>query len=365
MFEIETRDGRARIGRLHTRRGTLLTPLFLPVATRGSVKTLSSSDLASMGYQALIVNALHLYLRPGVETIERAGGLHRFMGWSGRLFTDSGGFQLIRKDFKMLVREEGLAFKRPKDGERVLFGPWECMEVQRALDSDIRLTLDDCPPYGAPPEAYVNSARRTTRWATECRRRHTDDGALIFGILQGGTDVALRKEMAENLGSMDFDGFAIGGLCIGEPAEVMQELVSLTASVLPESKPLHLLGVGSPVDILHAIASGVDVFDSAFPTRNGRHGTFHTREGEFNIGNKRFENDPNPLDDECPCPTCLAHTRAYLHHLFDERDILGMRLLSFHNLCFIAALFEEARKAIREDRFDDFLIAFEKSYGRE
>jgi len=365
LFEIVWQDesSKARIGKLETRHGVIETPAFLPVATKGSVKTLSNDELEGLGIEALIANAFHLHLRPGIEAIKKGGGLHQFMGWRKSLFTDSGGFQLIRKDFPLKVTDEGIIYKSPLEGEQILFTPKICIQLQMDMGSDVALTLDDCPPYGVSRNYYVKSSRRTTKWARECFEAHTDEEQLLFGIIQGGIYLDLRKESIQSLNRLDFNGLAIGGLSVGEPRRVMFEILNQTLPFIPKEKPRHLMGVGSPIELLEALSMGVYIFDSAFPTRNARHSTFYTKSGKFNIESKQFEEDFARLDSNCGCYTCRNHSRAYLHHLFKEKELLGMRLLSIHNLNFVQDILKGSRKAISEGEFLAFKQEFERGHS--
>ncbi|HIH44635.1 MAG TPA: tRNA guanosine(34) transglycosylase Tgt [Candidatus Methanoperedenaceae archaeon] len=352
MFELLSSDGSARRGRLHTDHGTVETPAFMPVATKATVKTLVPEEISATGAGAIISNAFHLYLSPGVDTIRGAGGLHRFMGWDGVIFTDSGGFQMIRKDFKFKVTDEGIMYRNPRDGKKHLYTPQVCMRVQDALGSDVAMVLDECPPYGCSYQEAAASLRRTLAWAERSGQR---ESGLRFAIVQGGMFIDLRRYSVEALDAMGFDGFGIGGLSIGEPKELTRTVLRLTLPLLPKDKPRYLMGVGSPRELVEAISLGVDIFDSAFPTRNARHQTLMTRDGNMDIGRSRFSGDFSPVDVSCECYTCRKYTRAYLHHLFREKEMLAFRLASIHNLHFIQSLVAEGRKAIEEGTFEQVL----------
>lgn len=345
MFEITAEDGSARAGRLRTLHGTLETPAFLPVATRGMVKGLTPEEVAATGARALIANAFHLWLNTGEEVVAAAGGLHGFIGWDGPLFTDSGGFQIIRKDFPFRITPGGLLVKT-KEGKELLMGPFECMEIQRNLGSDVAMALDHCPSYGRSHRHHADAVGNTVAWGGACVAKGNGKG-LTFGILQGGTFPDLRKRCWEAMKDQPWDGFGMGGLCIGEPKA---EMFGVLRNTLPhmDGRPRHLLGVGSPEDILEAVALGIDIFDSAYPTRNGRHGSYHTWAGLEAIGAPRFRTDQGPLVEDCRCLACRGFTRAYLHHAHRQGEIVAGRMLSIHNLHFLQELLARVRGAIKE-----------------
>lgn len=355
MYELIHKDKHtgARAGKLRTQHGIIETPLFMPVATKATVKSLSPEELYEMNTHAIISNAFHLFLTPGIEVIQKAGGVHRFMNWSKCIFTDSGGFQMIRKDFTFKVMQEGITYKNPRDGKTHSYSPQLCMKIQKILGSDIAMVLDDCPRYGSDYSSVEASMKRTIQWAKLSKSIQKNSNQLVFAILQGGSFADLRKRCAEELVKLNFDGYGIGGLSIGEPKEVMNKVLKYSTPLLPEDKPRYLMGVGSPVEMLKAIEYGVDVFDSAFPTRNARHKTLMTKEGNIDIARRKFAMDFKPID-ECECYTCRNYTRAYLHHLFREYELLALRLASIHNLYFLQNLVKNAREAILEDRFKDF-----------
>lgn len=354
MFKTEKEDenSRARLGSLETPHGVLGTPTFLPVATKGVVKTLDILDLENLGANGLIVNGFHLWLR-GLDAIEDAGGLHAFMKWNGPIFSDSGGFQIIRKDFDFRISDEGFLLKSPIDGQKVLYSPEVCMQVHTSLGADIALVLDDCPPHPSLEDRLEVSVRRTTEWARRCLKARGGD-QQVYGIVQGGTDHALRKRSSEELSAIGFDGFGIGGLSIGESREEMFSAIDVSLSSLPSDKPRHLMGVGSPAEILEAISRGIDIFDSAFPTRNARHGTFYSPKGKFDIRKKEFSGKKQPLDERCGCFTCKNYTASYVHHLFKEKEMLAYRLMSIHNLWNVINLVDGSRKAIADSGFEEF-----------
>ncbi len=355
MFELihEDKTG-ARAGKLRTNHGSIDTPAFMPVATKATVKTLIPEELYDMGTQALISNAFHLFLSPGMEVIQKAGGLHEFMKWERAIFTDSGGFQMIRRDFPFKITDEGITYKNLRDGKKYSYTPEICLENQKILGSDVAMVLDECPAYGSEYSAVEASVERTIQWAKRSKNIEQNNGQLSFAILQGGTFAELRKKCAEELIEMDFDGYGIGGLSIGEPKEIMNEVLKYSVPLIPDDKPRYLMGVGSPVELLEAIESGVDIFDSAFPTRNARHQTLMTSKGNVDIARAKFAFDFKPVDENCGCYTCKNYTRAYLHHLFKESELLALRLASIHNLHFIQSIVKGAREAIQEDRFNEF-----------
>jgi len=358
MFDIEATDGEARAGRLYTTHRAVETPAFMPVATLATVKTLDSVDVERTGAQMLIANSFLLSLRPGVDIVREAGGLHGYMNWPGAAFTDSGGFQFIRRNFLVKLDDDGATLRSPYDGSHQELTPERCMEVQEALGPDVAMVLDHCPPYPCTTEEARESMARTHAWAGRCKAAHTRKHQALFAITQGGFDAALRRESAEFLAALDFDGYGIGGLRIGEPTEVTREMVAASVSALPEDKPRYLMGVGAPLDILDAIEMGVDVFDSVFPTRNARHGTVLTASGQYNLRFARHGKDLSALEEGCECPTCQGYTKAYLSHLMKNKELAGMRLLSIHNLWFTQRLVKGARSAIKEGTFGEYREGF-------
>jgi queuine tRNA-ribosyltransferase len=360
MFKLihTDKNTRARAGNLRTNHGIIDTPAFMPVATKGTVKTITPEELHEMGTQVLISNAFHLLLAPGMEVIRKAGGLHKFMHWERAIFTDSGGFQMIRKDFPFKITDEGFTYKNPRDGKKYFYTPETCLENQKVIGSDVAMILDECPAYGSDHSAIQASTERTIRWAQRAKNIEQNPIQLFFAILQGGTFAELRKYCAEELVKMDFDGYGIGGLSIGEPKEIMNEVLKSSVPLVPEDKPRYLMGVGSPVELLTAVEAGVDIFDSAFPTRNARHRTLMTSKGNIDIARTKFTMDLSPVDENCDCYTCKNFTRAYLHHLFKESELLALRLASIHNLHFMQWIIWGAREAIVEDRFAEFKKRF-------
>lgn len=364
MFEKGYEDGnsKARTGKLIINDRIFETPGFLPVATKADVKLISPDELQNMNAQGVISNAFLLYLRPGVDVVEKAGGLHKFMGWDGIIFTDSGGFQILNPEFLEKVEDDHVIFKSPYDGKRHEFTPEQCANIQMRIRSDVALTLDDCPSYESDYEKVKESTARTIIWAEKFKSAHNDESQNVFGIVQGGVFEDLRKKCSEVLVEMDFDGYAIGGLCIGEPKDVMHKIIASSTPLLPQDKPRYLMGVGSPEDMLKAISCGVDIFDSVFPTRNARHNTVYTKSGKINIGKEKFKSELGPIDDGCECYACSKFTMAYVNHLLREHEYLGMRLATIHNLHFLVDLMKQSQDAIKEKRFLDFKEEFLKNY---
>ncbi len=359
-FEVLNTDGEARHASMKVDDRRIETPMFMPVATKGTVKTLISEDLEELGVQGLISNMYHLLLKPGIDIIENSGGLHDFMNWDGLLFTDSGGFQMIRSDFEQKVRDKGVTFRSEGSDKTYEITPERCIRLQEKIGSDVAMCLDYCPSYPADRGEIEKSVIMTKKWAERCR----EEGDNIFGIAQGGTVPELRKESCKHIVNLEFEGNAIGGLSIGEPTKLMYQNTESCARIFPENKPRYFMGLGSPVDILECIYRGVDIFDSAYPTRNARHGTLFTNHGKIRIDKSKFKDDHSPIDPNCGCPTCKNYTRSYIHHLCKAEEMSWMRLASLHNLKFMMDLMSEGRKAIKEGRFetykDDFIDRYEK-----
>ena len=355
----------ARCGRFHTPHGTVNTPVFMPVGTSAAVKTLSSDDLHDVRAPIILGNTYHLFLRPGHETIARLGGLHRFMHWDGPILTDSGGYQVFSLGAMRRIEEEGVTFRSHIDGSKRFLSPELAIQIQEALGSDIMMQLDECPPYPADRSYLARSLERSLRWARRCldaRTPHTPQTPqrqqALFGIVQGGMEEDLRRESAEGLLAMPCDGYALGGLSVGEPKALMMEVLSYAPSLLPRHQPRYLMGVGKPEDLVRAVKAGMDMFDCVLPTRNARNGQLFTPYGPLNIKQARFREDPSPIDATCLCTTCRHHCRAYLHHLFRSREMLGLRLMTQHNVHFYVTLMEDMRDAIQRNRF----VAFEKRF---
>jgi queuine tRNA-ribosyltransferase len=353
---------KARAGTLTTPHGSVPTPVFLPVGSQGTVKTLTPDELESLGVGMILANTYHLYLRPGVETISKLGGLHRFMSWNGPILTDSGGFQVFSLGHLRRISDEGALFRSHVDGSEHFLTPEFAIELQEQLGADIIMVLDECPPYGDDFEKIRRAMERSHLWAERCQRRHKRKGQALFGIVHGGTFAKLRHQSADFLTSLDFPGYAIGGLSLGEPKELMHSMLDETVPLLPDDKPRYLMGVGSSEDLVECVARGVDMFDSALPTRLGRNGAVFTQHRRYNIGNARFKQKKGPLDPDCDCYTCRNFSAAYLHHLFKAQELLAYRLATIHNVRFIMRLMEQIRRSILDDTFDNFKEAFIQNY---
>lgn len=357
-------DGHARTGRLTTAHGEIETPVFMPVGTQGTVKSLCPTDLHEIGASIILGNTYHLYLRPGDELVAKLGGLHRFMAWDGPILTDSGGFQVFSLSGLRRITEEGVTFSSHIDGSKHLFSPEKVVSIQRNLGSDIMMVLDECVPYGADRAYTEKSLGLTTRWAQRCRVAHPsgDRGQLLFGIVQGGFFKDLRAESARQLLDLDFEGYALGGLSVGESRPEMYDILYDAAPLLPAQKPRYLMGVGAPRDLLAGMDAGIDMFDCVLPTRNARNGTLFTFQGKVNIKRAAYREDDSPLEADCPCYACRTFSKAYLRHLYIARELLSYRLNTLHNLTFFSRLMERARNAIREGRFNAFRAAIEAVY---
>ncbi len=363
MFRVQTEHQSARTGVFRTAHGEIRTPFFMPVATKATVKTLTPRDLYECGVKAIISNSLHLFFRPGTEIIYKHGGLHDFMKFGGIIFTDSGGFQMIREGFLEKITSEGILFRSPYDGRKHFFTPERSRKVQAELGSDVAMMLDFCPPYPVDYETAKNAVLLTTKWARRFSEKK-ERGQMIFGIVQGSVYENLRKKSASELAEMDFDGYGIGGLSIGEPEWMMNRMLEITNGILPFDKPRYLMGVGSPLEIINAVTRGVDIFDSAFPTRNGRHGTAFTWNGRLNLAKSVYRDDMRAVDEDCNCYTCRTFTRSYIHHLLREKEILGMSLLSLHNVCFMQEFMARIREEIEQGTLEKFKKEIEKIYGK-
>jgi queuine tRNA-ribosyltransferase len=374
-FKLLSTDGAARRGRLALAHGTVETPVFMPVGTYGTVKAMAPWELTEAGAQIVLGNTFHLWLRPGLDVIEAHGGLHRFMGWQAPLLTDSGGFQVFSLGSLRRISEEGVRFASPVNGDRLFLTPEESMRIQTALDSDIAMVFDECTPYeinglAATPTEAAASMRLSLRWAQRSQDAFTQLGEskgrrnALFGIVQGGMYEDLRDESLAGLTAIGFDGFAIGGLSVGEPKEEMLRVLRHTAPRLPADRPRYLMGVGTPEDLIEGIAAGIDMFDCVMPTRNARNGWLFTRHGDLKLRNSRYRNETGPADETCACPTCRNFSRAYLHHLQRVNEILGARLNTIHNLHYYLSLMREARTAIEDGRFEAFRQEFSRDRAR-
>lgn len=365
-YELIKKDKQtnARLGRITTPHGTFETPVFMAVGTQGTVKTLVKEELHEIGSQIILGNTYHLWCQPGNDIVREAGGLHKFMNWDRSILTDSGGFQVFSLAKLRDITEEGVTFKHHKNGSKLFLSPEISMKIQNDLGSDIMMCFDECPPYPATYEYMKNSVDRTIRWAQRCFEAHArKDEQGLFGIIQGGEYLDIRKHCVDELTKIPFDGFSVGGLSVGESKEIQNNVLSYTVPLLPEDKPRYLMGVGSPGAILDAVERGIDMFDCVLPTRIARHGTAMTSEGRLIIKNKEFERDFTPLDHKCDCYCCKNYTRAYLRHLLKANEMLAYRLISIHNIRFLVNLTEGIREAIKEDKFLEFKQKVYEEYG--
>jgi len=356
---INCSAGNARLGQIHTQRGIINIPAFIPVGTNAVVKAMNQDELKDLGAEIILSNTYHLYLRPGHEVIKKLGGLHKFMNWDGPIITDSGGFQVFSLSPLRKINNDGVTFKSHLDGSTHFLTPELVMEIQIALGSDIVMAFDECIPYPASKEYTLNSLKLTTEWAKRCKEFKVQGSRFnveqaLFAIVQGGIYKDLRKQSAEELIEIGFDGYALGGLSVGEPKEIMYEIVNHTTTLLPQDKPRYLMGVGDLLDVLEAVSAGIDMFDCVMPTRNARNGTLFTSRGRISIKREEFKTDPAPLDPDCGCYTCRNYSKAYLRHLFMNREILSMRLNTLHNLHFYLNFFRKMRDAIKNGAFEKF-----------
>lgn len=380
-FELLKTDTRtkARRGKLNTPHGEIQTPIFMPVGTAATVKAMRPEQLEELGAQIILSNTYHLYLRPGHEIVREAGGLHKFMNWSKPILTDSGGFQVFSLGAMRKISEEGVSFRSHIDGSKHMISPEKSIEIQHSLGSDIMMAFDECAPYPADRDYVRNSLQRTTRWLERCKNYHEEfcernggetqspgEGVnqSLFGIMQGGMYTDLRRESAERIVEMDLPGYSIGGLSVGEPKELMYEVMDECVDFLPKQKPRYLMGVGSPDCLFEGVERGIDMFDCVLPTRIARHGMAMTSQGRVNIKNAKFERDFSPLDPNCDCYTCRNYSRAYLRHLFKCDEILSSMLMTNHNLHFLVNTMTEIRKSIDEDRFTEYKKEFFDAYGK-
>ena len=363
QFSVSATDGAARAGKLTLGHGTVDTPAFMPVGTYGTVKAMSPAELHEIGAHIVLGNTFHLWLRPGLEVIAAHGGLHRFMGWDGPILTDSGGFQVFSLGALRKITEEGVKFQSPVNGDKCFLTPEESMRIQKVLNSDIAMIFDECTPYPATEREAADSMRLSLRWAARSKAAHDGNPNALFGIVQGGMPARLPHQSLAGLTNIGFDGYAIGGLSVGEPKEDMLRTLAHTAPQLPQDKPRYLMGVGTPEDIVAAVTQGIDMFDCVMPTRNARNGMLFTQHGDIKIKNAQYRMDTRPLDEQCECYTCRNFSRAYLHHLHRLGEILGARLNTIHNLHYYQQLMREIRAAIEAEVFVEFAARFKQMRG--
>jgi queuine tRNA-ribosyltransferase len=357
-FKVSATNGSARLGQMVFARGVVDTPAFMPVGTYGTVKAMTAEELQSLGAQMILGNTFHLMLRPGMEVIEKFQGLHDFMHWQGPILTDSGGFQVFSLAAMRKMTEEGVSFQSPIDGAKVFLSPESAIEIQQTLNSDVVMVLDECTAHPATYEHAQDSMQLSMRWAKRCKNAHGSHSGALFGIVQGGMYADLREQSASELIDIGFDGYAVGGLAVGEQAREREEMLDITLPYLPTEKPRYLMGVGKPEDIVEAVCRGVDMFDCVIPTRNARTGFLYTRKGVLKIRNSRFLDDMRPIDESCGCYTCLHYSRAYLRHLDKCGEILGLRLHTLHNLYYYQTLMRELRQAIAEGNLQTYVEEF-------
>lgn len=357
-FQLLQTEGRARRGSLTLAHGTVETPVFMPVGTYGAVKTVSPAELQELQAQIILGNTFHLWLRPGLEVIEAHGGLHQFMQWHGPILTDSGGFQVFSLGQLRKIQEQGVKFRSPINGDLCFLSPEESMRIQRILNSDIVMIFDECTPYLVDFAIVKASMELSLRWAERSKRAHEGNSNALFGIVQGGMHESLREQSLQGLVQIGFDGYAIGGLSVGEPKEDMQRILKHTAPLLPEDKPRYLMGVGTPADIVHAVAQGIDMFDCVLPTRNARNGWLYTRNGIIKLRNSGYRLATQSPDEKCQCYTCKNFSLSYLHHLQKTNEVLGARLNTLHNLYYYQQLMREIRHAIETHQFEQYQREF-------
>ncbi|QCX32801.1 tRNA guanosine(34) transglycosylase Tgt [Caloramator sp. E03] len=354
----------ARLGKLHTPHGTIDTPVFMPVGTQATVKAMTPDELKSIGAQIILSNTYHLYLRPGEKLIEKAGGLHSFMNWDRAILTDSGGYQVFSLSELRDIKEEGVTFKSHIDGSKHFISPEKAIEIENALGADIIMAFDECPPYTADYDYTKNSLYRTIRWAERCKKVHKNtEKQALFGIIQGGMFKDLREEAVREMIKLDFPGYSVGGLSIGEPKPIMYEVLNWTVPLMPENKPRYLMGVGSPDCLIEGVIRGIDMFDCVLQTRIARNGTVFTSKGKLVVRNAEYAEDFRPLDEECDCYTCQNFSRAYIRHLLKAQEILGARLTTIHNLRFTIRFMEKIREAIMQDSILEFRDEFYAKFG--
>ena len=359
------KNTKARLGLIHTNYGTVKTPMFMPVGTQATVKTLSPEELKDINSGVILSNTYHLWLRPGEDIVSKAGGLHKFMNYDGPILTDSGGFQVFSLADKKNISEEGVIFKSHINGEKLFLTPEKSIEIQNKLDSDIAMSFDECIPYPASYEYAKKSTERTLRWAKRGKEAHKNVNQSLFGIIQGGEYTDLREWSAKETVKLGFDGYSIGGTSVGEDKKTMYKMIDDAIRYLPEDKPRYLMGVGDPIDILEGVERGVDMFDCVLPTRIARHGNAFTRNGKINLKNAKFKEDFTPIEDNCDCYACKHYTKAYIRHLIVANETFGQRLLSIHNLRFLIKLTEDIRDSIESDNYLDFKNSFIEKYNNK
>lgn len=363
MFEIEAKDKDAKAGILSTAHGKVETPFFMPVATKGAVKQISPEDLENLGIDALISNSYILYLKPGVEFLEKIGGVHNFIGYNKTIFTDSGGFQMLSKRFLKKINNKGAKFRSPFDGRDYFLTPEDVIDIQIKINSDVAMVLDHVNKYGDSYDTFRDTLKRTMEWGERCKKHHDKNGRnLLFGIVQGGLFKDLKEISIKHANKMDYDGIAIGGLAFGEPRSEMFGILDYSMKKIDAKKPVYLMGVGEPTDLVESVARGVDCFDSRFPTMNARHGTLMTSEGRLAIKNKIYRHDEKPIDSNCDCFVCKKYSRAYIQQMLRLNEAVGLRLATYHNLYFIKQLMKDMREAIKEERFEEFRKDFVSRY---
>lgn len=369
MFKVINTDNKARRGVLNLAHGTVETPVFMPVGTRGAIKAgIKPSEILNMGAEIMLGNTFHLHLRPTEKIVKELGGIQKFTGWNKPMLTDSGGFQVFSLSKIRKINDEGVMFKNPISGEKIFFTPEKVMQIEHDLGADIIMAFDECPPYPAEKNDIETAVNRTTDWAKKCKIKHEELNNLnqtdikLFPVNQGGIHKDLRKKSAEELMKIDFPAYAIGGLSVGEPNEKIYEICEFMNDILPQEKPRYLMGVGTPIDLIEAVNQGIDMFDCVMPTRNGRHGRAFTTFGEINIRNLKYEKDTSPLDENCNCETCKNYSKGFLRHLFKVGETLGQNLLSIHNLHFYINLMKNIRENIKNGTFQDFRKKFKSEF---
>lgn len=365
MFEIEAKEGNAKAGILKTAHGKVETPFFMPVATKGAVKQINAHDLKQLNIDAIISNSFVMYLKPGIELLEKLGGIHKFMNYNKTIFTDSGGFQMLSERFLRKINDRGVTFNSPFDGKDYFLTPEDVMDIENKIGSDVSMVLDHVNRYGDSYETFKDTLLRTMRWAERCKIHHDKNCSskqLLFGIVQGGLFKDLKEFSIRHANSLDFDGIAIGGLAFGEPRKEMFDILDHSIKFIDKKKPIYLMGIGEPTDLVESVARGIDCFDSRFPTMNARHGTLMTSKGRILIKNNEFKDDEGPIDEKCSCFVCKNYSKSYIHHMLRFNEAVGLRLASYHNLHFIRQLMKDMRTAIVEGRFEKFRKDFKKRY---